>query len=63
MRIFNLTFLLLTILVILSAVDVGECGVIGKFKEIAGKVVPIIGTVGTVVRTGVDIIKKFKGGK
>ncbi|CAJ0594883.1 unnamed protein product, partial [Cylicocyclus nassatus] len=26
MRILNLTFLLLTILVILSAVDVGECG-------------------------------------
>ncbi|CAJ0594659.1 unnamed protein product [Cylicocyclus nassatus] len=34
MRIFNLTFLLLTILVILSAVDVGECGVIDKVRAV-----------------------------
>ncbi|CAJ0604646.1 unnamed protein product [Cylicocyclus nassatus] len=37
MRIFNLTFLLLTILVIL---DVGECG---KFKDILGKIFGKIG--------------------
>ncbi|CAJ0594655.1 unnamed protein product [Cylicocyclus nassatus] len=34
MRIFNLTFLLLTILVILSAVDVGECGILDKIRGI-----------------------------
>ncbi|CAJ0594656.1 unnamed protein product [Cylicocyclus nassatus] len=34
MRIFNLTFLLLTILVILSAVDVGECRVIDKIRAV-----------------------------
>ncbi|CAJ0592657.1 unnamed protein product [Cylicocyclus nassatus] len=38
MRIFNLTFLLLTILVILSAVDVGECGFLNRlFKGIPTK--------------------------
>ncbi|CAJ0594814.1 unnamed protein product [Cylicocyclus nassatus] len=34
MRIFKLTFLLLTILVILSAVDVGECGFFDFLKKI-----------------------------
>ncbi|CAJ0605869.1 unnamed protein product [Cylicocyclus nassatus] len=35
MRILNLTFLLLTILVILSAVDVGECGIKDFFRDFA----------------------------
>ncbi|CAJ0589144.1 unnamed protein product [Cylicocyclus nassatus] len=36
MRIFNLTFLLLTILMVLSAVDVGECVLqaLKRFKDI-----------------------------
>ncbi|CAJ0594813.1 unnamed protein product [Cylicocyclus nassatus] len=38
MRIFKLTFLLLTILVILSAVDVGECGFFSFIKKIGSKI-------------------------
>ncbi|CAJ0605096.1 unnamed protein product [Cylicocyclus nassatus] len=43
MRIFRLTVLLLTLLVILSAVDVGECGLFGDilgliFKPIGEKI-------------------------
>ncbi|CAJ0594520.1 unnamed protein product [Cylicocyclus nassatus] len=60
MRIFNLTFLLLTILVILTAVDVGECGII---RKIAGGLVRNLPIIGTVVRTGLGIVKKVKGGK
>ncbi|CAJ0594583.1 unnamed protein product [Cylicocyclus nassatus] len=52
MRVFKLTFLLLTILMILSAVDVGECG---KFKEAMGKVGR---TLVKVVKTGANVVKK-----
>ncbi|CAJ0593554.1 unnamed protein product [Cylicocyclus nassatus] len=38
MRIFNLTFLLLSILVIFSAVNVAECGLGKKLKKLAKKV-------------------------
>ncbi|CAJ0588893.1 unnamed protein product [Cylicocyclus nassatus] len=36
MRIFNLTFLSLTILVILSAVDVGECSILEQIRRRPG---------------------------
>ncbi|CAJ0594574.1 unnamed protein product [Cylicocyclus nassatus] len=52
MRIFKLTFLLLTILVILSAVDVGECGI---FKKI-GKAIK---KVGKGIGKGIGKVAKF----
>ncbi|CAJ0594649.1 unnamed protein product [Cylicocyclus nassatus] len=62
MRIFKLTFLLLTILVILSAVDVGECGkFINGVKTVGGK---IGGAIKTVVKGVVKFekaIDKFGG--
>ncbi|CAJ0593992.1 unnamed protein product [Cylicocyclus nassatus] len=69
MRIFKLTFLLLTILVILSAVNVGECGVkdfLRKAGEVAVKAGEGIGKgVKTVVKTVVKVEKAIDhfGGK
>ncbi|CAJ0594771.1 unnamed protein product [Cylicocyclus nassatus] len=74
MRIFKLTFLLLTILVILSAVDVGECGIKNFFKKIGKgfkkvgkavvkgvKAIPgILGTVKEVQDNVMDIKNKWK---
>ncbi|CAJ0594639.1 unnamed protein product [Cylicocyclus nassatus] len=55
MRIFKLTFLLLTILVILSAVDVGECG---KFKDAMKKVGQVFVKAGEKIGTGVKTVVK-----
>ncbi|CAJ0594768.1 unnamed protein product [Cylicocyclus nassatus] len=59
MRIFKLTFLLLTILVILSAVDVGECG---KFKNFFKKIGKGFKKVGKAVVKGVKAIPGILGG-